>query len=124
VLVLGISQGSCLGLAIFFMMARAPNPGVAASLSAFSQSVGYLVASAGPLEVGLLHTATGSWDVPIGLLLVLSACELAVGLLAARPLVLPAVIPARPPEGGPGGYGGAGSPPVSGGITGGSPPRG
>ena len=43
VLVLGVSQGSCLGLAIFFMMARAPNPGVAASLSAFSQSVGYLV---------------------------------------------------------------------------------
>jgi len=123
VLVLGISQGSCLGLAIFFMMARAPNPGVAASLSAFSQSVGYLVASAGPLEVGLLHTATGSWDVPIGLLLVLSACELAVGLLAARPLVLPAVTTMPPPRGGPGGYGGAGSPSVSGGITGGSPPR-
>jgi CP family cyanate transporter-like MFS transporter len=91
VLVLGISQGSCLGLAIFFMMARAPNPGVAASLSAFSQSVGYLVASAGPLEVGLLHTATGSWDLPVALLLVLSAAELAVGVLAARPLVLPAV---------------------------------
>jgi len=124
VLILGISQGSCLGLAIFFMMARAPNPGVAASLSAFSQSVGYLTASAGPLEVGLLHTATGSWDVPVVLLLVLSVCELAFGLLAARPLVLPAVIPARPPKGGPGGYGGAGSPPVSGGITGGSPPRG
>jgi CP family cyanate transporter-like MFS transporter len=124
VLVLGISQGSCLGLAIFFMMARAPNPGVAASLSAFSQSVGYLAASAGPLEVGLLHTATGSWDIPVALLLVLSAFELAFGLLAARPLQLPAVIPARPLEGGPGGYGGAGSPPVSGGITGGSPPRG
>ena len=91
VLVLGISQGSCLGLAIFFMMARAPNPGVAASLSAFSQSVGYLAASAGPLEVGLLHTATGSWDIPVGLLLVLSGFELASGLLAARPLVLPAV---------------------------------
>jgi CP family cyanate transporter-like MFS transporter len=90
VLVLGISQGSCLGLAIFFMMARAPNPGVAASLSAFSQSVGYLVASAGPLEVGLLHTATGSWDIPVMLLLVLSAAELVVGVLAGRPLVLPA----------------------------------
>ena len=89
VLVLGISQGSCLGLAIFFMMARAPDPGVAASLSAFSQSVGYLVASAGPLEVGLLHTATGSWDLPVILLLVLSAAELIVGVLAGRPLVLP-----------------------------------
>jgi len=89
VLVLGVSQGSCLGLAIFFMMARAPDAGVAASLSAFSQSVGYLVASAGPLEVGLLHSATGSWDIPVALLLVLCAAELAVGLLAGRPLALP-----------------------------------
>ncbi len=90
VLVLGVSQGSCLGLAIFFMMARAPNAGVAASLSAFAQSVGYLAASAGPLEVGLLHTATGSWNIPVILLLVLCAAELATGVLAGRPLVLPA----------------------------------
>jgi MFS transporter, CP family, cyanate transporter len=71
------------------MMARAPDAGVAASLSAFAQSVGYLVASAGPLEVGLLHSATGSWDIPVILLLVLAAVELAVGVLAGRPLVLP-----------------------------------
>jgi CP family cyanate transporter-like MFS transporter len=89
VLMLGVSQGSCLGLAIFFMMARAPDAGVAASLSAFAQSVGYLVASAGPLEVGLLHTATGSWDIPVVLLLVLAVAELAVGVLAGRPLLLP-----------------------------------
>ena len=88
VLVLGVSQGSCLGLAIFFMMARAPDAGVAASLSAFAQSVGYLVASVGPLMVGLLHTATGSWNIPVALLLVLSAGELTVGVLAGRPLVL------------------------------------
>jgi MFS transporter, CP family, cyanate transporter len=91
VLVLGVSQGSCLGLAIFFMMARAPDAGVAASLSAFAQSVGYLIASVGPLMVGLLHTATGSWDLPVVLLLALAAVELTVGVLAARPLVLPAV---------------------------------
>jgi len=95
VLLLGVSQGSCLGLAIFFTMARAPDPGTAASLSGFAQSVGYLVAAAGPLEVGLLHSATGSWNIPMALLLVLAGCELAVGLLAARPLVLPA--PEREP---------------------------
>ena len=89
VLILGFSQGSCLGLAIFFMLARAPDARVAASLSAFSQSVGYLVAAAGPLEVGLLHTATGSWAIPVAGLLVLCAAELATGLLAARPLLLP-----------------------------------
>jgi CP family cyanate transporter-like MFS transporter len=97
VLVLGVSQGACLGLAIFFMVARAPDAVVAASLSAFAQSVGYLAASAGPLEVGLLHTATGSWDIPVALLLVLCAAELATGLLAARPLVLPAVPPSPVP---------------------------
>src|SRR6266550_4297996 len=97
VLVLGVSQGSCLGLAIFFMLARAPDAGVAASLSAFSQSVGYLAASAGPLEVGLLHSATGSWNIPVALLLVLCAAELATGLLAGRALVLPAATPPRAP---------------------------
>jgi hypothetical protein len=70
-------------------MARAPDAGVAASLSAFAQSVGYLVASVGPLMVGLLHTATGSWNIPVVLLLVLAAIELAVGVLAGRPLTLP-----------------------------------
>jgi len=89
VLVLGVSQGSCLGLAIFFMMARAPDADVAASLSAFAQSVGYLVASVGPLMVGLLHGATGGWNIPVVLLLVLCAAELATGVLAGRPLVLP-----------------------------------
>jgi len=97
VLVLGVSQGSCLGLAIFFMMARAPDADAAASLSAFSQSVGYLVASVGPLMVGLLHSATGSWNIPVALLLVLCAAELATGLLAGRPLVLPAATPPPAP---------------------------
>ncbi len=97
VLVLGVSQGSCLGLAIFFMMARAPHADAAASLSAFSQSVGYLVASIGPLMVGLLHSATGSWNIPVTLLLVLCAAELATGVLAGRPLVLPAATPPAAP---------------------------
>src|SRR5580658_7695548 len=89
VLVLGLSQGACLGLAIYFMTARSPDPGTAASLSAFAQSGGYLVASAGPLELGLLHTATGSWDIPVAVLLALAALGLALGVLAARPMVLP-----------------------------------
>jgi CP family cyanate transporter-like MFS transporter len=71
---------------------------VAASLSAFAQSVGYLVASVGPLMVGLLHSATGSWNLPVALLLVLCAAELATGLLAGRPLQLPSVTPPPAPE--------------------------
>jgi len=88
-LILGAAQNAALGLAIYFTMARAPDPATAASLSAMAQGVGYLLASAGPLEVGLLHSATGSWNLPVVVLLVLTAALLAAGLLAARPRTLP-----------------------------------
>jgi MFS transporter, CP family, cyanate transporter len=89
-LILGAGQNAALSLAIFFTMARAPHPAGAASLSSLAQAVGYLLASAGPLEVGLLHSATGSWNVPLAVLFVLTGILLVAGLLAARPRVLPA----------------------------------
>jgi cyanate permease len=70
-------------------MARAPDPATAASLSGLAQAVGYLVASAGPLALGLLHSATGGWDVPFVVLIVITAAELGAGLLAGRHRVLP-----------------------------------
>ncbi len=89
-LILGAGQNAALSLAIFFTMARTPHAAAAASLSALAQAVGYIFASAGPLEVGLLHTATRSWTLPLVVLFVLSGILLAAGLLAARPRVLPA----------------------------------
>ena len=79
VLVLGLGQGASLGLAIFFTMARAPDPRVAASLSGFAQSVGYLVATTGPLVVGFLHSAIGGWTVPVVVLLVITGLQLIAG---------------------------------------------
>jgi CP family cyanate transporter-like MFS transporter len=89
ILLLGLAQGSALGLGIFFTMARAPDPAGAASLSALAQGWGYLLAATGPLAVGLLHASTGGWDIPVALLLALCAPELAAGWLAARDRVLP-----------------------------------
>jgi len=51
---------------------RARTPEGTAALSAFTQSTGYLIAAAGPFTIGVLHSATGGWTVPLGLLLVLS----------------------------------------------------
>ena len=89
-LILGAGQNAALALAIFFTAARAPHAVAAASLSSHAQAVGYLLASAGPLEVGLLHSATGSWTVPVMVLFALCGVMLAAGLLAARPRMLPA----------------------------------
>lgn len=91
VLILGMGQNAALSLAIFFTMARSPHPAAAASLSSLAQAVGYLLGGTGPLGVGLLHSVTGSWNPPVGVLLVLHGTLLVAGLLAARPLVLPSV---------------------------------
>ncbi|MDR0342512.1 MAG: MFS transporter [Nocardiopsaceae bacterium] len=87
-LLLGLGQGAALGLAIYLMAARAPDARVAASLSAFAQGAGYLVATAGPLLIGLLHSATGGWTAPVIALLVFVGGEAVAGWLAARPRVL------------------------------------
>jgi MFS transporter, CP family, cyanate transporter len=88
-LLMGVGQGSALGLAIYFTAARAPDAVTAASLSAFAQGAGYLVATSGPLAVGFLHDVTHGWTVPVTALLAVFACELAAGLQAARDRTLP-----------------------------------
>ncbi|HEY2690304.1 MAG TPA: MFS transporter [Streptosporangiaceae bacterium] len=92
-LLLGLGQGASLGLAIFFTVARAPDPVASASLSAFAQSVGYLIATGGPLAVGFLHSATGGWDVPVVALLAATVVQLSAGVLAGRARILPGPAP-------------------------------
>lgn len=64
---------------------RARTVETTASLSAFSQGVGYLLAAAGPFSVGWLHELTGGWQVPIMALMVLLVPMTALGLLICRP---------------------------------------
>jgi CP family cyanate transporter-like MFS transporter len=98
VFLLGLGQGASLGLGIFYTMARAPDPVTAASLSAFAQSIGYLLATTGPLLLGFLHTATGGWNVPVWVLLGIVALQLVSGWLAGRDRTVPALV--RPAGGG------------------------
>src|SRR5215813_1727421 len=89
-LVFGLGQGASLGLAIYFTAPRAPDPVTSASLSAFTQGAGYLVAAAGPLVVGFLHAVTGTWTVPVLVLLVVVVFQGIVGWQAGRARTLPA----------------------------------
>jgi CP family cyanate transporter-like MFS transporter len=84
VVLLGLGQGSALGLAVFFFAARAADGQTAAALSGFAQGVGYLVASTGPLLLGLLHSVTGGWSVPAWTLIAIAVAQLASGVLAGR----------------------------------------
>lgn len=84
VTVLGVGQGSAFSLSVFLFAARAADGHTAAALSGFAQGIGYLVASAGPLLLGLLHTATGGWAVPAWALMGVAAGQLIAGQLASR----------------------------------------
>ena len=85
---LGLGQGAALSLALLMIVLRAGNDDTAARLSSMAQGVGYLIAGAGPLGMGLLHAWTGGWTVPLLALLAVIAVELAVGLGAGRATVV------------------------------------
>ncbi|MDQ0768137.1 CP family cyanate transporter-like MFS transporter [Pseudarthrobacter defluvii] len=55
------------------------------ALSTLAQSSGYLLATAGPFGMGLLHSATGGWSLPLVLLLALALAQIVVShLLTGR----------------------------------------
>jgi len=66
-LMLGVA-GFAFPLVIAMLPARTRHPQVTAQLSGFVQPVGYLVAAAGPVLVGMLHRATGGWNAVLVLL--------------------------------------------------------
>jgi len=51
------------------------------ALSTLAQSTGYLLATTGPFGMGLLHSATGGWTLPLALLLALALVQIVVAHL-------------------------------------------
>jgi MFS transporter, CP family, cyanate transporter len=71
------------GLAVFPLVlaqfsVRGGSAAGTAALSTFSQSAGYLGAALAPVAVGLLHTATNSWTLPLMCMVVASLAQCVV----------------------------------------------
>lgn len=79
---------ACFPLSLTLIALRTRTGATTASLSAFTQSVGYLMAGAGPLLVGLLYGATGAWSAPFALLFALLAVQGVAGWRVGRPFQL------------------------------------
>ena len=54
------------------------------AMSGFVQSMGYLIAAMGPWLAGVLHGATGSWTIPLGVQLVLCFPMTVLGVIVTR----------------------------------------
>lgn len=81
---LGAGQGACFALGLHLFVLRTRDVRDTARLSAMAQGIGYTGCAFGPLAVGLLRDATGSWTVPLALLLLLLVPQGLAGAAAGR----------------------------------------
>jgi CP family cyanate transporter-like MFS transporter len=82
-------------LALVLINLRTASHDGAVALSGFVQSVGYTLGALGPLVVSLLHAVTGSWTVPLVLLLATGALCAIAGRITGRPTTIEADLAAR-----------------------------
>lgn len=71
-------------VALLLMGLRSATAADTRQVSAFAQGIGYLVALPAPLLFGVLRDATGSWTIPLVVLVVLLAPLIGFGLVAGR----------------------------------------
>ena len=81
---LGLGQGASISLALSYIAWRSPDARHTAQVSTMAQGFGYLLASLGPIAIGALHSASGSWTVPLAVLAALLVPQLIAGVLASR----------------------------------------
>ncbi len=83
-MVIGFSMGCSvvIGLSLFGLRTR--NHHEATSLSAMGQSIGYLIAAAGPALFGLLLDVSNGWTLPFSMVAVALTLQLLTAVLAGR----------------------------------------
>ena len=72
-------------LSLGLLVLRARSVADTARLSAMTQGFGYVIAFGGPFLFGLLHQSTGSWTLPLLMLLAVLAVDMVLGYIAGRP---------------------------------------
>lgn len=85
---LGSGTALTFSMSLIFFNFRTQNADQAAGLSGMAQSVGYLLASFGPIIFGLLHDITDNWTLPLIILIAIAVICLFAGLGASRDLLV------------------------------------
>jgi len=78
--------GAVFPVTLSFFALRTSSTADTTSLSTMAQSIGYLLAAGGPLAVGVVHDASGSWALPCALLVGLGVVQALAGYVAGRPV--------------------------------------
>lgn len=81
---IGITLGGGFALALTFLGIRARNARHAGELSGMAQAIGYSLAAVGPVSIGFLYDISGSWMVPLIVLIVISILITIFGMGAGQ----------------------------------------
>lgn len=81
---IGIPLGGSFALALTFLALRARNAKHAAYLSGMAQSIGYLIAAAGPIFIGYLYDLTNAWTYPLVTLICITVLVMIFGVRAGQ----------------------------------------
>ena len=84
VILLGVGNGSAFALAMMFYTLRTNDGFQAAELSGMAQSFGYLLAASGPILVGGLQDISGSWTLPLTLMIFVSIILIITGIASGK----------------------------------------
>ncbi len=83
---MGCSAIFTLSMMLFSMRTYTTNQ--ASELSGMAQAVGYVIAFFGPLGTGWLHEMTGSWSMPLFIMLILMIANVVIAWLVSRPVMV------------------------------------
>jgi len=83
---MGCSAIFTLSMMLFSMRTYTTNQ--ASELSGMAQAVGYVIAFFGPLGTGWLHEMTGSWSMPLFIMLILMIINVVIAWLVSRPVMV------------------------------------
>ena len=84
IVIYGQALGGIFPLALTLLSLRAQSARQAAELSGMAQSFGYVLAAVGPMLIGYLYDLTGTWKVPLVVLIIVAMLVVLFGLGAAR----------------------------------------
>lgn len=84
ILLIGLGCGTTFSLVVLFFSLRTRTAERSAELSGMAQSLGYLLAAAGPTMFGFIHDQTGGWSVPLAVITALSLLTIVLGYTAGR----------------------------------------
>jgi MFS transporter, CP family, cyanate transporter len=84
----GLAVGAALATATTLIVLRTRHAATTRRLSAMAQTVAYAIAASGPVVVGGLYGATGSWAAPLILLIAVAGVMAAAGTVSGRQVLI------------------------------------